>query len=171
MSAALQTQKKMVVELRKVKYSASLSEETAAFTADLYFDGVKVGTTSNHGTGGSNNTRIESALHRSAFQEFIKNEPPEPCEWGDKKPLTMTEDFFISNLVEAFLKAKDDAKNEKRFEKRAVTARLTGRVVLVVHFKGMFVEATCLPAEVEAMTAKINKQYGKGTVGTVRVIR
>jgi hypothetical protein len=160
----------MVIELRKVKYSASLSEETAAFTADLYFDGVKVGTASNHGTGGPNDTHIPSALHRSAFAEFIANEPPEPCEWGDKTPLKMTEDFFISNLIEDFLEAKDKEKTEKRIQKLAAKARLSGCVALVVNFKGFAIETMCKQTNVEKQTAAINEKYGKGTVGTVRVV-
>jgi hypothetical protein len=170
MSAALQTAPKMFIELRKVKYSASLSEETAAFTAELYFDGKKVGTASNHGTGGSNHIRIDTPTDRLRFGEFIASLPPEPCDWGDKTPIKMTEDYFISKLVDDFLKEKDRQKYEKKFQKRAIEARKTGRVVLVVYFKGSFVEGSCKPDEVAAMTEQINRQYGKGQIGNARVI-
>jgi hypothetical protein len=42
----------MQIELRKVEYSARLSEETSAFSADVWIDGVKAGQASNHGHGG-----------------------------------------------------------------------------------------------------------------------
>jgi hypothetical protein len=40
------------IELRKISYSASLSEETNAYTAQVWVDGVHVCDVSNHGTGG-----------------------------------------------------------------------------------------------------------------------
>ena len=39
------------LELRNIHYSASLSEETNAYSADVYLDGKKVCTVSNHGQG------------------------------------------------------------------------------------------------------------------------
>jgi hypothetical protein len=46
---------KMKIELKNVSYNAKLSQETSAFTASIYIDGVKRGTVSNSGTGGPNN--------------------------------------------------------------------------------------------------------------------
>lgn len=42
----------MRIELRKVSYNASLSQDTSAFTADIWIDGKKAGQASNHGQGG-----------------------------------------------------------------------------------------------------------------------
>lgn len=171
MSAAAQlTPRKLVVELRKVKYSASLSEETSAFTAELYFDGKKVGYASNHGTGGPNDVDFIDRADGERFAAFIAEQPPVPCEWGDKTPLKMTEDLFIGELVEDFLEAKEKAKAEKRVQKLAAKARLSGCVALVVEFKGFAIETMCKQADVEKRTADINAKYGKGTVGTVRVV-
>ncbi len=39
------------IELKKIKYSESLSEETPAYTATAYVDGVRFAEVSNHGTG------------------------------------------------------------------------------------------------------------------------
>ena len=44
------------IELRNVAYNARLSEETPAYKADVWIDGVKAGTTRNSGTGGANIT-------------------------------------------------------------------------------------------------------------------
>jgi len=40
------------ITLKNIKYMASLSRETHCYTADIYFDGVKCGTTGNDGHGG-----------------------------------------------------------------------------------------------------------------------
>lgn len=42
----------MRIELKKVTYSAALSEETNAFTADIWINGKKAGTARNSGHGG-----------------------------------------------------------------------------------------------------------------------
>lgn len=42
------------VELKRVSFSARSSEETLAFAADVWIDGVKAGTVRNRGTGGCN---------------------------------------------------------------------------------------------------------------------
>lgn len=44
---------KPIITLKKIKSLASLSEETIAYTADLYVDGVLLGYVSNHGQGGA----------------------------------------------------------------------------------------------------------------------
>lgn len=42
----------MKIEIRNLKIARSLSEETTAYTADIFVDGVKSFAASNHGTGG-----------------------------------------------------------------------------------------------------------------------
>jgi len=44
----------MKIEIKNLKHSPSLSEETLAFTANLYVDGFHAYAVSNHGTGGCN---------------------------------------------------------------------------------------------------------------------
>lgn len=44
----------MIIELKNIKVARSLSEETLAFTANLYVNGFHAYAVSNHGTGGCN---------------------------------------------------------------------------------------------------------------------
>ena len=55
----------MQIELRRVSYSATLSQETSAFTADIWVDGNKAGSAENHGTGGCTN------IHPHALQQRL----------------------------------------------------------------------------------------------------
>ena len=55
----------MQIELRRVSYSATLSQETSAFTADIWVDGKKAGSAENHGTGGCTN------IHPHALQQRL----------------------------------------------------------------------------------------------------
>ena len=54
----------MQIELRRVSYSATLSQETSAFTADIWVDGKKAGTAENHGTGGCTNSHPPALQQR-----------------------------------------------------------------------------------------------------------
>ncbi len=51
---AIKTSEKPTFELKKVSHSPSLSEETNAFTADVYMNGVLLCHTRNDGHGGCN---------------------------------------------------------------------------------------------------------------------
>ena len=55
----------MQTELRRISYNASLSQETSAFTADIWVDGKKAGSAENHGTGGCTN------IHPHALQQRL----------------------------------------------------------------------------------------------------
>lgn len=171
MSAAAQLAPQMVVTLRKIKHSPSLSEETNAFTAEMYWDGVKVGFTSNHGTGGPNDVAFIDPANRARWNAFIQAQPPVPCEWGDKTPLKMTEDLFIGELVEADLKTKDAIKLEKKFQKLAAKYRDAGYVLLVMTFGPEIIYVSVKPETMEARVAAINAKHSKKIPGVVKVYK
>jgi len=171
MSAAVQLAPQMVVTLRKIKHSPSLSEETNAFTAEVYWDGVKVGFASNHGTGGPNDVDFIDPANRARWNAFIQAQPPVPCEWGDGTPLKMSEDLFIGELVDADLKAKDEAKLEKKFQKLAAKHRDAGYVLLVMAFGPEMIYVPIKPETMDRRVAEMNAKHGKGTPGAVKVYK
>lgn len=159
----------MKVELRKFQHSPVLSQETEAFAADLYFDGRKVGFANNNGTGGSNSIHIESKEDREAFKAFVATLPPEPNPYDPKRPFVVTEDYYVSTLVDKLLEAKEQAKNAKRIAKLVAKAKPAGQVVLVMTYPGFRVEAACKPEQVEAMKTRIDAKHGKGQKFTAKV--
>jgi hypothetical protein len=64
----------MKIELRKVHYSKALSDETPAYSADVYVDGKKRGTAANHGTGGQDDIYPPSL--RDELEAYAKTLPP-----------------------------------------------------------------------------------------------
>lgn len=70
----------MRIELRKIDYSASLSQETTAFSADIWIDGIKEGHATNHGQGGP--TLIEPLALSRRLDKHGKTLPIETIE-GD----------------------------------------------------------------------------------------
>jgi len=114
------------VELRKVKIARSLSEETTAFTADLWVDDKHIGYVKNSGHGGNNqidhrydgkglNTRDEVR----AFSAWCKEQPPHVSEYGESP---MSDDFYISLLLEDW----EENQYVKRLCKNKTLFRLEG---------------------------------------------
>jgi len=118
--------KKLKVELRKVKIARHMSEETTAFTADLWVDGKHIGHVKNDGRGGANfidhrydgkglNTRDEVR----AFKEWCKTLPPHRDEWGESP---MGDDLYISLLLDEW----EETQQIKRMCKTKILVRYEG---------------------------------------------
>jgi len=107
----------MKIELRKISYNARLSQETNAFAADVYIDGVKAGTAENAGHGGSTNVFL-GAKQKEA-EAFCAAMPPVDCH-GTK--LEMDLELYIGELLEKHLVEKE----QKRWIKTKLCFRLTG---------------------------------------------
>jgi hypothetical protein len=107
----------MKIELKKIRVVEAFSEETTAFSADLYINGKLVGYTKNDGHGGETdiycNHASDSPLHKLLYDaiEWAKAQPP--YSEGGGTPLDMTLDFYIDLMVDAHLKTKEDAKLKK----------------------------------------------------------
>ncbi len=86
----------MKIELKRLSVYARMSEETIAFSADLWVDGVKAGTAENNGKGGSNMLRVPRSIEK-AIEDYCKTLPPLKWSQGD---LPMDGDLFITCLVE-----------------------------------------------------------------------
>lgn len=68
----------MKITLKKVEYSERMSEETPCFCADVYADGVKLGSARNSGHGGDTDLYGDfKVLHA-----YAKTLPPEHLECG-----------------------------------------------------------------------------------------
>lgn len=98
------------LSLKKVQYSASLSEETSAFTADVYFDGKRLAHASNRGCGGSTDIypyegqreRLKEAEeYAQTFQDVITMD-------GKQHDLGKhSVESIVGDLLDEYLAAKD----------------------------------------------------------------
>lgn len=96
----------MKIELKRFSHAPRLSEETTAFTADVWVDGKKVGWAKNGGHGGNTMVHLDQSV-RAAVEAHGKTLVP-----AEYKFVTGTE-WVIDQLVEALLRQKE----EKRFAK------------------------------------------------------
>ncbi len=106
---------KMKIELRNVKHSPSLSQETAAYTADVWVNGVKRGTARNQGTGGAD--EIHPYSLEQELDAYAKTLPLEKSPWQDNG-----KDVFLPVTAELLLGAAlDRALEGKRLQRMLKT--------------------------------------------------
>jgi hypothetical protein len=113
----------MKIELKNVKFSEAMSEETNAFTADLYINGKKSGYCKNTGQGGCTDyygieKRTTDAIREA--EEYCKTLPD--IDYGTFSIKSNLENV-IDRLFEDWLKAKE----QKNMERRMKTCILVGK--------------------------------------------
>lgn len=93
----------MVIELKKIKVSKHLSEETLAFTAEIHVDGVLAAYASNHGTGGCNGYHYTTTF-RDLLEDEAKRVNPKSMEALDELVNKLMEDDENRKTVAKFKK-------------------------------------------------------------------
>jgi hypothetical protein len=111
----------MKIELKSLKIYDRMSEETIAFTADVYVNGKKVAYAKNDGCGGSTYynryPNSDNALLNEA-EAYCKSLPPEKSTLGDKTlELPQSLESVIDEWVYRVFNEKETAKFQKKLEK------------------------------------------------------
>jgi len=100
----------MKIELKNIYHIEQLSEETNAFSASLYINGVKAGTTSNQGHGGPTDYHAYNEKGRELIkqaEEYCKTLPPEKfTAGGEEHSIDMDLELFIDGLLSKHLQEK-----------------------------------------------------------------
>lgn len=129
----------MDIKLKNIRHMPSLSEETEAFTADLYINGKKAGVTSNQGHGGNTGYHALSEAGKQLIKEaeqYCKSLPPQQIPNGDgSPPLELNPDLesVIDDLLYEHLREKELRRFNKKMEKAMVKGLVYG--VPGDHFK------------------------------------
>lgn len=92
----------MKIELKRISYSKRLSQETSAYAADVWIDGVKHGTVENSGHGGPDMIRPRELA--DAIDTYAKTLPPTEY-MGTKLP--MSAEMIFGDLLNDHLAWKD----------------------------------------------------------------
>lgn len=127
----------MQIELKNIKHARSLSEETNAFTADIWIDGDKVGYAKNNGQGGGTDIRpLEGQRDKlREAEKWAASLPSEIVELGDG-PIELKPrlDTVVDELVEDDLMVKD---LQKEFRRGVVVHNEDGSMGVYPYKKGM----------------------------------
>jgi len=104
----------MKIELKSVQHYPRLSDETNAFNANLYIDGIKVAACENQGKGGPTSIWVTNKEKYKQYQDFIKSLPPRKSEYFPGEEFPVTEEDYIDDLLYAFLNEKELKKLTKK---------------------------------------------------------
>jgi hypothetical protein len=96
----------MKITLKNISYNSRLSEETAAFVATIYVDGVMAGEVRNQGRGGPNFYHWVNKTVENAAEAYVKTLPPVKTDFESVPELSMDMDLFIGDLLEKHLLLK-----------------------------------------------------------------
>ena len=128
----------MKIELKNVKFSEHMSEETNAFTADVFVDGKKVGYCKNDGCGGSTNVQSfpETREQFKKAEDYCKTLPDIEFNGSGFKSFTMKSDLemVVDELFETWLKDKETKKLEKKMENHVMWGKPKGSSYVQVKF-------------------------------------
>ena len=124
----------MNIQLKKIKVAEHMSEETTAFTAELYVDGINVGYVKNDGRGGCtdyhNNPDITSKNLLKNAEDYCLTLPEK--DYGTFKH-KMDLETFIDDLLEKHLQEKEFKKLEKKMENTTTKLLLQRFVYQIDH--------------------------------------
>ena len=121
----------MRVQLKNIKHYKAMSEETNAFSADVYFDGKKVGTADNSGKGEGIYPRVTNQAILNEMEQWAKSLPPVK---GEDYTLEMDLELYLGQLVSDDLLLKDA---QRYFKSR----------VCLTNEKGALLTTKTMPAE------------------------
>ncbi len=151
----------MKIELKKFQFFERMSEETNAFVADVYVNGVKAGYAKNDGIGGETYIHCyegKGELIKKA-EAFCKSLPKHYSEEFDFS-YDMNLESFIDNLVGEEIKKKDQKKMEKKMEKTIMWGVPNGHSYKQVPFKVPLDKIPLL--QLQGYVDKYKKDFKKG---------
>jgi len=122
----------MKIELKNIKVLESLSEETNCYTADLWVDGVKTASASNHGHGGCDDycayegqdQRLEAAY---AWAKTLPAKTSETYKNEDGTPMSFEQDLesVVGEILTDWLIQRDF----KKLIKKPTVLMPDGRII------------------------------------------
>lgn len=123
----------MQIELKNIKVAEHMSEETTAFTADLYVDNKKIAFIKNDGRGGSTyyqQYKQEDAPILRQAEEYCKALPPAVYPGsltdGNSFEIPMNLENYIDDLLDKHLQKKDLEKFHSKMVKHQEDSILFG---------------------------------------------
>ena len=129
----------MDIKLKNIKFSEHLSEETNAFTANLYVDGKLLGSVRNDGCGGNTNVgfnRLEDKQKFREVEEYCKTLPPQNHSFNNVDyTIDSNLEVVVDTLFEEWLKQKEVKKMERKMKTSLLWGIPNGSSFRQVNFK------------------------------------
>lgn len=151
----------MKIELRKIQIALAMSEETTAFTADIYVDGKLAGYAKNHGHGGNTDYHAAEGKRELIAQaeKYCLSLPP--LDLGTFK-IEMDLENFIDELINKELERKEQKKFEKKMETHLMWGIPKSLSYVQVKFKKPL--STVPTLQLQSYVDKFKKEFKEGEV-------
>ena len=140
----------MKIEIKRVKYYSELSEETNAFTADLWIDGKKVGHCKNDGQGGCTDYRPDKKEDWSVIRDaeaYCNSLPPIKSSTFE---IQMTLEYKIDYLLLDYFDIK--ANNNK-----GILVRKGNEPMLIYRFNKSINQMKKTEDDIKRLKSQINR--------------
>ncbi len=157
----------MNIELKNIKHFPSLSEETEAFTANIYINGVQAGHAKNNGHGGStdyyhNDEKGRELIHQAeAYCKGLPDKQFPKDQYMEAFSIPMSLEQYIDDLVNSYIEKKEQAGFAKKMNKameRGIVFGIAGESFTTLAFTSPFVKVLAHPKAAEIIkNAIINK--------------
>jgi len=119
----------MKIELKKIHYSEQLSEETHAFTANLYINGTHAGYAKNNGRGGATYYQAKDEKGKVLIKEAEKYCAELPAKNTEDKSLDdLSWDMDLAQIIDDLLYLYLEKKEIDRFNSKLNKRMLDGLV-------------------------------------------
>jgi len=156
----------MKVELKQIKFSEAMSEETNTFTANLYINGKNVGYCKNQGHGGCTDYNANEPEDWKTIKEaeaYCKALPK--VKYGNTE-FDQSLESVIDNLLENWLEARHNKKVKAKMHKLMQTCILVGSPLennySYYNFKRPL--SSLSQPQLQASVNRITKQFEQGEV-------
>jgi len=120
----------MKIELKNVRVNEKLSDDSTAFSADIYIEGVKAGYATNDGNGGETNWNSYKGKDDliSKAEKFCDAQPPDKFEHNGKM-LEIRYDlpYHIDRLLDDYLTEKEQARFNRAMAKDMLRSVVWGK--------------------------------------------
>jgi hypothetical protein len=108
----------MEIKLKNIHVDFRLSEETNAFTADLFINGKNAGTAINDGHGGMTTCRAKDREGAELIRDaeiWCEQLPREVMQYddGSKHTMSVSLDYYLDTMVDEHIAKKEQARIEK----------------------------------------------------------
>jgi hypothetical protein len=161
----------MKISLKKIKVYESLSEETTAFTADLYINGKHVGEVSNDGHGGQTMcmgfNKISNEIIWEAERIFSEMPKKKEVLGGREYEFQRSLDGAVNELVYQYSIEKQNKKIQKLCDKWIVYGDKGGMYYTQVGYKGISIQTLLDSGSRDSLKKLYDETKGKLKVNEV----
>lgn len=155
----------MAITLKKLSVHSGLSQETLAYTADVYWSGRKIGSVRNDGNGGTSIFWRDEKAAKDDLAAARAHATAQPVVFDGKPWVVDGQQQFHNDIEDWCDTLANEMHNRKTNERRLTRMLKAGTVFGVSGKEGVFsIKRPFSPQIEKAVTAQVLKEHGTDKV-------